>query len=105
MHRLEYKFPSNQPKKRELNSLLLRYNLKHIVNVPTRIIKITASLLDVVITKEKKSINTLRVMNLSISDHHTQILSISISDFSNISHRIKKKDSLLKLTFRNFFTY
>ena len=47
--------------------------------------------MDVVITNEKKSINSLRVMNLGLSDHHALILSILISDFSNIRHRIKKR--------------
>jgi hypothetical protein len=37
----------------ELNNLLLRYNLKHVVNGPTRIAKTTATILDVVITNEK----------------------------------------------------
>jgi exonuclease III len=50
-------FLQTSPQKRELNSLLLRYNLKHIVNVPTRITKTKATLLDVVITNEKN--NTL----------------------------------------------
>ena len=76
---------------RELNNLLLRYNLKHSVNVPTRITKTTATLLDVVITNEKKPINSLKVMNLGLSDHYAQILSIPISDLSNIPHRIKKR--------------
>jgi exonuclease III len=53
---------------KELNNLLLRYNLKHIVNVPTRITKITETLLDVLITNEKKSINSLKVMDLGLSD-------------------------------------
>jgi hypothetical protein len=30
-------------------------------------------------------------MDLGLSDHHAQILSIPISDFSNIPHRIKKR--------------
>jgi hypothetical protein len=74
-----------------VNNLLLRYNLKHIVNVPTRITKTTATLLDVVITNEKKSINSFKVMDLGLSDHYAQILSIPTLDFSNIPHRIKKK--------------
>ena len=97
-------FLQTSPQKRELNSLFLRYNLKHFVNVPTRIIKTTASLMDVVITNEKKSINSLRVTDIGLSENHKQTLSISISDFSNIPHIIKK-NSLVKLMFRNFFTY
>jgi hypothetical protein len=76
---------------RELNNLLLQYNLKHIVNVPTRITKTTATLLDVVITNEKKFINSLKIMDLGLSDHYAQILTILILDFSNIPYRIKKR--------------
>jgi exonuclease III len=44
------------PHAKDLNYLFLRYNLKSIVNVPTRIMKTTASLLDIVITNEEKYI-------------------------------------------------
>ena len=81
----------NSPYTREFNDLLLQYNLKSAVNVPTRITKNTASLLDVVITNEKKFINCLRVMDLGLSDHHAQIVSISIPEFNNTPYRIKKK--------------
>jgi len=81
-------FLQTSPHTRELNNLLLRYNLKHTVNVPTRITKTTATLLDVVTTKEKKSIKSLRVMDLGLSDHYVQIISISIPEFSNIRYRI-----------------
>jgi len=84
-------FLQTSPHTRELNNLLLWYNLKRTVNVPTRITKTTATLLDVVITNEKKSINSLRVMDLGLLDHCAQIISISIPEFSNIPYRIKKK--------------
>jgi len=84
-------YASVQDKTRELNNLLLWYNLRHTVNVPTRITKTTETLLDVVITNEKKSINSLRVMDLGLSDHYAQIISISIPEFSNIPYRIKKR--------------
>jgi len=51
-------FLQTSPHTTELNNLLLRYNLKHNVNVPTRITKTTATLLDVVITNEKRSLNS-----------------------------------------------
>ena len=81
-------FLQNSPHTRELNNLLLWYNLEHIMKVPTRITKTTATLLDVVTTKEKKSIKSLRVMDLGLSDHYVQIISISIPEFSNIRYRI-----------------
>jgi len=97
-------FLQNSPHTRELNNLLLWYNLEHIMKVPTRITKTTATLLVVVITNEKESINSLNVMDLGL-DHYAQIVSIPISEFSNIPYRIKKKDTLVKLMFRNFFIY
>jgi hypothetical protein len=84
-------FLQPSPHTRELNNLLLQYNLKHIANVPTRITKTTATLMDVVITNERKSINSLKVIDLGLSDHYAQILSIPISDSSNIPYRIKKR--------------
>ena len=65
-------FLQPSPRLKELNNLLLQYNLKHIVNVPTRITQTTATLLDVVITNEKKSINSLEVRDLGFSDHYAQ---------------------------------
>jgi len=53
--------------------------------------KTTATLLDAVITNKKKSINSLKVMDLGLSHHYAQILSIPVSEFSNIPHRIKKR--------------
>ena len=85
-----------------MNGLLLRYNLKIIENVPTRVTKNMATLLDVVITNDEKSINSLRVTNLGLSDHHAQILSIPIINSRIIPYRIKKKDFLVNLIFRNF---
>ena len=83
-------FILNSPHERELNSLLLRYNLKHTVNVPTRITKSTATLLDV-ITNETNFIGSSVVTDLGLSDHHAQVLSIPISDVSNAPHRIKRR--------------
>ena len=54
-------FLQSSSQKSELNGLLLRYNLKLNVNVPTRVTKNTATLLDVVITNDEKSINSLEL--------------------------------------------
>jgi hypothetical protein len=69
----------------------LRYNLKHTVNVPTRITKTTATLLDVMITTESNLIGSSAVRDLGLSDHHAQVLSIPISEFSNAPYRIKRR--------------
>jgi hypothetical protein len=71
-------FLQPSPHTRELNNLLLRYNLKHIVNAPTKIIKTTAKPLDVVTTNERKPINFLKVVDLGLSDHNAQIIIIII---------------------------
>ena len=74
-----------------MNCLLLQYDLKLTVNIPTRVTKNMATLLDVVLTNEEKSINSLRVINLGLSDHQAQILTIPISDSRIIPYRIEKR--------------
>jgi hypothetical protein len=59
-------FFQTSPLTKELNNMLLRYNLEHIVNVPTRITKTTVTLLNVVITNEK-SLSSLKVMDFGLS--------------------------------------
>ena len=81
----------SSPHTKELNDLFLRYNLKSLVNVPTRITKNTASLLDVVITNEVKYVNSILVMDLGLSDHHTQSISILLPEFNNTLYKVKKK--------------
>jgi len=97
-------FLQASPHTRELNNLLLQYNLKHTVNVPTTITKTTATLLGVVITNEKTSINSLRVIDLGLSDHYTQIISILIPEFSNIPYRIKKRQ-FSEVNFQEFLHF
>ena len=80
----------SSPHAKELNNLLLRYNLKNLVNTPTRITKNTASLLDVVITNEKNYVN-LSVMDLGLSDHIAQNISISIPETNNTFHKVIKR--------------
>jgi len=61
------------------------------VNVRTRITKNTASLLDVVVTNEKKYIHSVRVTDLGLSDHYAQIITIPTLEFNNTLYRIKKR--------------
>jgi hypothetical protein len=81
----------------------LQYNLKNIVNVPTIITKNTATPLDVVITNENKSLNSIRVMDLGLSDRYAQILSILTSFSNNIPHRVKKKRHYSEANVQEFF--
>jgi hypothetical protein len=57
---------------------LIRYNLINTVKVPTRITKTSSSSLDVIIIHEEKLLEPARVMELGMSDHYAQILSIPI---------------------------
>jgi len=81
----------SSPHAKELNNLLLHYNLKSIVNVPTRITKNTASLLDVVITNEEKYVNFLSVMDLGLSDHLARSISISLPEINKTPYKVKKR--------------
>jgi exonuclease III len=59
---------------REINNVLIRYNLTNTVKVPTRITKTSSSLLDVIIIHEEKLIEPARVIELGMSDHYAQTL-------------------------------
>jgi hypothetical protein len=96
-------FLQPSPHMMDLNNFLLRYNLKHTVNVPTRSTKTTATLLDVVITKEKMPVNYITVMDLGLSDHCAQILSIPIAGYSKLTYRINKRQ-LSEANIQEFFS-
>jgi hypothetical protein len=71
---------------REINNVLIRYNL--INKVPTRITKTSSSLLDVIIIHEEKLIEPARVIELEMSGHYAQILSIPIKTHSTRSYKV-----------------
>jgi exonuclease III len=71
-------FLHDSPQVTEINNLLTRFNLTITVKVPMRITKTSSSLLDVIITNNEKLLETARIMELGMSDHYAQILSIPI---------------------------
>jgi hypothetical protein len=71
-------FLHDSPQVTEINNLLTRFNLINTVRAPIRITKISSSLLDVIITNNEKLLETARIMELGMSDHYAQILSIPI---------------------------
>jgi hypothetical protein len=73
---------------REINIVLIRYNLINTVKVPTKITKTSSSLLDVIIIHEEKLLELARVMELGMSDHYAQILSIPIKTGSTRSYKV-----------------
>ena len=44
-----------------------------------------------VITNEVKHVNSIRVMDLGLSDHHAQHISISLPEFNNTPYKVKKR--------------
>jgi hypothetical protein len=69
--------------------LFFRYNLKNTVNIPTTIIKSASTLFDIV-ANEKNCTKSSTVMDLGLSDHYAQVLSILVKNFS---HRDLKEDN------------
>ena len=76
---------------KEMNNLLLRYNLKCLVNAPTRITENTASLSDVIIINEDKYANSLNIMDFGLSDCYAQSISIPSPEIKKIPYKTKKR--------------
>jgi exonuclease III len=64
---------SNQ---KDLTNLLLTYNLVNTVQSPTRIMKSTSTLLDVIIINKKYYMELATVIALGFSDHQAQVLPV-----------------------------
>jgi len=80
------KFLYKNSNERELNYLLLRCNLKHTINVPTRITKSSSTLLDVLTINEKNFKRPSIVMGLVLLNHYVQAF-----QNCNTPHRIKSR--------------
>jgi hypothetical protein len=64
--------------------MFFRYNLKNAVNIPTRITKSTSTFLDVITINDKNCTEPSIVMDLGLSDHYAQVLSLPFKNFSNV---------------------
>jgi exonuclease III len=62
----------------ELKSLLQVYNLVNTVDLPMRIRKNTKSLIDVIIINNSNYTKPSEIMDLGLSDHYAQVLSLCI---------------------------
>jgi hypothetical protein len=65
--------------------LLLRNSLKTTVNVPTRITKFTLTLLNDIVMKVKNSLEPSVIMDLGLSLHYVQVLTIALKLLSNVT--------------------
>jgi hypothetical protein len=61
---------SDLPLKRKFLHLLNKFNLKNVINVPTRITADSSSLIDLIITSVSSKISHHGACNPGISDHH-----------------------------------
>jgi hypothetical protein len=65
-------------KLRDLQEILLLYNLVSTVTSSTRVTKNSATLIDVILTNKEITRNTATVIDLGYSDHMAQVLNLPI---------------------------
>jgi hypothetical protein len=75
----------------ELKSLLQVHDLVNTVDLPTRITKNTKSLIDVIIIKNSNYTKPAEIMDLGLSDHYAQVLTIGVKALVNRTLRVKKR--------------
>jgi endonuclease/exonuclease/phosphatase family metal-dependent hydrolase len=61
-----------------LENILVSYDLKNTVTVPTRVTSLSKSLIDVMITNKHFNKNYTEIVNMGFSDHLAQILWVNI---------------------------
>ena len=71
-------FMQESKKLRDLQEILLLYNLVNTVTSPTRVTKNSISLIDVIITNKEITRDTATVIDLGYSDHMAQVLKLPI---------------------------
>jgi exonuclease III len=71
-------FMQESKKLRDLQEILLLYNLVNTVTSPTRVSKNSTSLIDVIITNKEITRDTATVIDLGYSDHMAQVLKLPI---------------------------
>jgi hypothetical protein len=76
---------------KDLTGLLLRYNLVNTVQSPTRISNSTSTLIDVIIINKKDYVEPATVMELGVSDHQAQVLSVLRKTPTSINRRVLKR--------------
>jgi hypothetical protein len=74
----------------ELKSLLQVYNLVNTVHL-TRITKNTKSLIDVIIINNSNYTKPAEIMDLGLSDHYAQVLSIGVKAPVNRTLTVRKR--------------
>ncbi|PNF29254.1 hypothetical protein B7P43_G10478, partial [Cryptotermes secundus] len=75
---------------RTLENLLISYDLKNTVTVPTRVTSLSKSSIDVMITNKQFNKNYIEIVNMGFSDHLAQILWVNLD-----TRRMEQKDKVL----------
>jgi hypothetical protein len=84
-------FLQENVKLNELKSLLQVYDLVNTVDLPTRITKNTKSLIDVIIINNSNYTKPAEIMDLGLSDHYAQVLTIGMKVPVNRTLRVRKR--------------
>jgi hypothetical protein len=79
---------SNQ---KDLTDFLLRYNLVNTVQSPTRIMKSTSTLIDVIIINKQYYMEPATVIESQFSDHQAQVLSVLHKNHTSVNRRVLKR--------------
>jgi hypothetical protein len=84
-------FLQENVKLNELKSLLQVYDLVNTVDLPTRITKNTKSLIDVIVINNSNYTKLAQIMDLGLSDHYAQVLTIGVKVPMNSTLRVRKR--------------
>jgi hypothetical protein len=76
---------------KDLTDLLLRYNPVNTVQSPTRIMKSTSTLTDVIIINKKHYIEPATAVEIGLSDHQTQMLHVLSNNHGSVNRRVLKR--------------
>ena len=74
------------------HSVLLSYSLTNTVTLPTRVTKITSSLIDVIITNKQYNNNSTKVVNLGYSGHFALILCFLVNKQNKRMGKIRRRN-------------
>jgi hypothetical protein len=76
---------------KDLTDLLLRYNSVNTVKSPTRTTKNTSTLIDVIIINKNHYMKPATVIELEISNHQAQVLSVLHKTHTSVNNRVLKR--------------
>jgi len=76
---------------KDLTDLLLRYNSVNTVKSPTRTTKNTSTLIDVIIINKNHYMKPATVIELGISNHQAQVMSVLHKTHTSVNNRVLKR--------------